>query len=195
MYSDWVPVTCISLCGGCFAHWWWVQEGNLLPRQHYTVRVHKQHSYLLPYSMKCYQHLAGYHEVLVYTLYVWGFLTLCVPELSITRLSFWSSPHDVCWMTLWEVVVCWWRMAASQLFLSGGREDMWEEVVSPLIHLLCTGGWERGREEDTCERTCRGHECMGQTYTIDREIFTLKIIRMKTFRVVIESFVWSTKFL
>ena len=25
---------------------------------------------------------------------------------------------------------------------------------------------ERGREEDTCEKTCEGHECMGQTHTI-----------------------------
>ena len=57
-------------------------------------------------------------------------------------------------------------MVASQLFLSGGREDMRKEVVSPLVHLLCTGGGERGREEDTCERTCGGHECMGQTHTI-----------------------------
>ena len=36
----------------------------------------------------------------------------------------------------------------------------------PLVHLLCTGGGERGREEDTCERTCEGHECMRQTHTI-----------------------------
>ena len=41
-----------------------MQEGNLLPRQHYTLTVHKQHSYLLPNSIICYQHLAGYHEVL-----------------------------------------------------------------------------------------------------------------------------------
>jgi len=46
-------------------------------------------------------------------------------------------------------------------------------VVSLLL-TCCTGGGERGREEDTCERTCEGHECMGQTYTVDWEIFTLK---------------------
>ena len=155
MYSDWVTVTCTFLCGGCFTHWWWVQEGNLLPRQHYTVRVHKQHSYLLPNITICYQHLAGYHEVLVYTiitLYVWGFLRLCVPELSITRLSFCSFPHDVCWMTLWEVVVCWRRMAASQLFLSGGRtcERRWSLSSST----CCVQEDEREPEKKTHVREC-----------------------------------------
>ena len=74
---------------------------------------------------------------------VWGLLRLapimfeellhCVPELSITStlasfrdLCVYLSgpPHDVCWMTLWEVVISWRRMAAPQLFLSEGREGM-----------------------------------------------------------------------
>ena len=92
------------------------------------------------------------------TLYVWRAPTLCVPELSITRhlrpvSSYWSSPHDVCWTTLWEVVVCWRRMAASQVFLRGGREDMRKEWSLP-SSTCCAWEDEREPEKKTHVRKC-----------------------------------------
>ena len=49
-----------------------------------------------------------------------------------------------------------------------------------LVHLLCMGGRERGREEDTCERTCEGHECMRQTHTIQvlYYMYAMPLIRL-----------------
>ena len=91
----------------------------------------------------------------------------------------------------------WWSLGGEWLHHScswvEGGECMWEEVVSPLVHLLCMEGWERAREDTYVRNVWRTwvHETATYNTSSTLQLYAMWHFSTAMIRLTLQAPVWK----